>query len=122
MESKQLLNIDIDTIKELRKTDWKTARKLLLAFREDVKKTKRDELNNIKKIDRLKKKALGICSEDSCLNKVYKKYNRCKKHFKQNKRQAHEYYKRNKLRTNRNYDKSKTNEHKVSSRLWYKKR
>lgn len=59
----ELINIDIDLIKTMKLRGMKSeASRLLQAFRSDVQKTKRIELHNIRKIDRLILKTAGICT------------------------------------------------------------
>ena len=62
IDDKELINIDVDFIRELRFIGrMDIANKLVRAFQESVRKTRRIELSNVNKHEALLLKHFGIC-------------------------------------------------------------
>ena len=91
----QLREIDYSWIRELRRCgQYYEANRLLETFREDLKKTKENELRNIALQRRLVKEAKGLCSNWSCFNNVKEGFKQCSECIEKGKVANKKYYKK----------------------------
>jgi hypothetical protein len=73
------IEVNVDTMRELKWTDRHGAYEMIKAFRENKKKNKGIEEQNFNKVQYLKKVTKHICTTKGCYNNAEQGMKRCKK-------------------------------------------